>query len=68
MDLFLRLHGLAVDREGEDKIVWLNSDINKFSIKQFYTVLETRVIVSFPTWVVWNSWVPFKVNFFAWEV
>ena len=68
MDLFLRLHGLAVDREGVDERVWMTLDVNKFSIKPLYVVLEPRVVVSFPTWVVWNSWVPFKVNFFAWEV
>ena len=48
-------------------MVWMNSDINKFSIKQFYVVLELRVVVSFPTRVVLKSWVLSKVNFFAWE-
>ena len=48
-------------------MVWMNLDINKFSIKQLYAVLELGVVVSFSTRVVWNSWVPSKVNFFAWE-
>ena len=68
MNFFLQLHGLVIDGEWEDKMVWMYLDINKFSVKQFYAILEPRVVVSFPAWVVWNSWALFKVNFFAWEV
>ena len=55
MNFFLQLHGLVIDGEWEDKMVWMYLDINKFSVKQFYAILEPRVVVSFPTWVVWNS-------------
>ena len=48
-------------------MVQMNLDINKFFVKQFYTVLELRVVISFLTQLVWNSWVLYRVNFFAWE-
>ncbi|RVX19947.1 hypothetical protein CK203_004468 [Vitis vinifera] len=66
-DLFVKLQGKAVDMAEEDKMVWMNLHNLNFSVKLLYATLESRVIMSFPRQVVWNLWVPSKVNFFAWE-
>ena len=47
-DLFLRLQGMVVDTEGEDKMVWINLDNNKFSVKLLYAALELGFASSFP--------------------
>ena len=51
----------------EDRMVWMNLSNNKFSVKHLYATLELGVLISFSKSVVWNLWVPSKVNFFAWE-
>ena len=61
-DLFVTLQGKVVDMEGEDKMVWMNN-LN-FPVKFLYATLEPGAAVSFLRRVVWNSWVPLKVNFF----
>ena len=38
-----------------------------FSIKCFYGVLDRSVAVLFPHCIIWNTWTPTKVGFFAWE-
>ena len=47
-DLFLRLQGIVVDTEGKDKMVWINLDNNKFSVKLLYAALELGFASSFP--------------------
>ena len=47
-DLFLRLQEMVVDTEGEDKMVWINLDDNKFSVKLLYAALELGFASSFP--------------------
>lgn len=67
-DLFSRLQRKVVDSVREDKMVWMNLYNNKYSIKHLYATLELWVLISFPKRVVWNLWVPSKVNFlFLWE-
>ena len=66
-DLFVKLQGKAVDMAEEDKMVWMNLHNLNFSMKLLYATLESRVIMSFTRQVIWNLWVPSKVNFFAWE-
>ena len=46
-------------------MVWINLYNNKFSVKYLYATLESGSLVSFPKWVLWNSWVPSKVDFFC---
>ena len=38
-----------------------------FFVKSLYASLEIGSFVQFPIGVVWNTWVPPKVSFFAWE-
>ena len=38
-----------------------------FSVKLLFKVLDQSIDVVFPHWFTWNSWVPIKVGFFAWE-
>ena len=33
-----------------------------------WTILEDRGEVTFPSKIIWDSWAPTKVSFFAWEV
>ena len=65
-DLFPMLQG-KVDSVRKDKMMRMNLNNNKFFVKHIYVALELRVLISFLKRVVWNSWVPSKVNFFAWE-
>ena len=60
-----RLQDMAVDVEGEDKVYWMATNSGSFSVKSFYFILEAGRVEPFPSSVVWNVWVPPKVNFFA---
>ena len=54
-------------RKEEDKVIWIGSKNGKFPTKALYSALESKSTTSFPTSVIWNSWIPPKVGFFAWE-
>ena len=38
-----------------------------FSVKSLYYSLADRRVELFPHDIVWNSWVPLRISFFAWE-
>ena len=59
--LFLRLQG------GEDKVIWFETSSRTFFVKTLHSILELGRLAPFLVGVVWNSWVPLKVSFFAWE-
>lgn len=61
----LSLQGRSVWGEEEDKVIWIGSKNEKFSVKALYSTLETKSTMSFPATVIWNSWVPSKVGFFS---
>ena len=48
-------------------MVWTKSKDGKFAVKSLYKALELESQGKFPTNVIWNSWVPPRVGFFAWE-
>ena len=54
---------------GKRKIRWFvhGQKNGKFTVKVFFSTLESRSTVLFSTSMIWNSWVPPKVSFFAWE-
>lgn len=54
-------------RKEEDKVIWIGSKNGKFPTKALCSALESKSTMSFPTSVIWNSWIPPKVGFFAWE-
>ena len=63
-----RLQVKVVDEDKEDKVCWVETKSEIFSVKSLYASLETGGAVQFPTSVVWNAWVQPKASFFAWEV
>ena len=62
-----RLQDKVVEQDKEDKVCWVETKSETFSVKSLYASLETRIVVQFLSSVVWNAWVPPKVSFFAWE-
>ena len=52
----------------KDRLVWKRSKDGCFSVKSFYGVSEGLRVGSFPRKMIWNSCLPTKVSFFAWEV
>ena len=66
-NFFLKLSEFGRFREKEDKMVWKATKNGMFSVRSFYNALENVGEVTFPSKIIWNSWVPTKVSFFAWE-
>ena len=64
---FRRLHGQALSRDNKDIMSWWVSKKGFFTIKSFYSNLVPCNGREFPSILVWNPWVPKRVNFFAWE-
>ena len=63
----LRLQGWRVYSDVEDRVVWTKSKDGRFSVKSLYKALEPERQGDFPARVIWNSWVPPRASFFAWE-
>ena len=49
----------------EDTMVWLGLKNGNFSSKSFYSSLASKQAKPFTHDIVWNSWVPMRVSFFA---
>ena len=64
---FSRLHGHALRRGDEDVMFWRVSKKGFFTVKSFFSSLVLCIGREFPSSLVWNPWVPKRVNFFAWE-
>ena len=63
----LILHNKKVVPTMEDKIYFREAKGGLFSIKFVYQFLSEIEVHPFPSKIVWNSWVPCNVGFFAWE-
>ena len=63
----LRLQGRRVCSDVEDQVVWTKAKDRRFSVKSLYKALEPKRLGDFPSRVIWNSLVPPRVSFFAWE-
>ena len=63
----LGLNGKSVQRDVEDKLLWIETKCGKFSIKSLYKALVLGPLVSFPLNVIWKAYVQTKVSFFGWE-
>ena len=61
----LSIHPLSV--ETDDVMVWLPTKDGAFSMKSLYSSLVDMRVELFPHGIVWNSWVPLRISFFAWE-
>ena len=64
----LRLQEKRVYRDEEDNVLWIESKSRNFLVKTLYLALESGGLISFLMSIIWNSWVPPKVGFFAWKV
>ena len=66
-NFLLGLNGKGVQRDVEDRVLWIETKCGKFSVKSLYKALESSPSASFPSIVIWNSCVQPKVSFFGWE-
>ena len=68
MERFLSiLHNLNFSPLGEDKLLLKGVKDNGFSVKIMYKGLDHSPAIEFLYCSVWNSIVPPKIGFFAWE-
>ena len=51
----------------EDEVIWTKAKDGRFSIKSLYKALDPERREEFPASIIWNSLVPPRVSFFAWE-
>ena len=62
-----QLQGHSVNRKQDDRLVWKGDGKGRFSVEALYSLLELDSATPFLVGVIWNSWVPSKVSFFALE-
>lgn len=64
----LKLQGQLVNREEEEaRVVWKGDSKGRFSVGIPYSQLEPDYVIPFSLGIIWNSKIPSKVSFFAWE-
>ena len=63
----LRLQERGVYSDVEDQVVWTKAKNKRFSVKSLYKALEPERLGDFLAKFIWNSLVPSRVSFFAWE-
>ncbi|RVW85461.1 hypothetical protein CK203_038987 [Vitis vinifera] len=56
-----------VTREVEDALSWKETRDGIFSVKSLYCSFTRAYSDPFPWGLIWRSWAPMKVSFFAWE-
>ena len=54
-------------KDVDDQVIWTKSKDGKFIVESPCKALETERQGVFPMRVIWDSWVPLRVGFFAWE-
>ena len=65
--LLQNIHAFRVQREEEDRVIWTTSNDGAFTVKSFYSMLESGGSSMFPRERIWKVRVPPKVALFAWE-
>ena len=65
-NLWLCLSGKRVIAD-EDRVRWVESKDDIFSVKSLYKALELDSTRCFPMKIIWNSSAQPKVSFFVWE-
>ncbi|RVW37284.1 hypothetical protein CK203_088142 [Vitis vinifera] len=65
-NLLLCLSGKRVIAD-EDRVRWVESKDDIFSVKSLYKALELDSTRCFPMKIIWNSSAQPKVSFFVWE-
>ena len=61
------IQAFKVQREEENRVIWTALSCDTFTVKYFYSILETIDSSSFPSGSIWRASVPHKVAFFAQE-
>lgn len=61
----LSLQRRRVSSKEDDKVIWIRSKNDKFSVEGLCSVLELGSEAFFLANLIWNSWVPPKGAFFA---
>ncbi|RVW12705.1 TLD domain-containing protein 1 [Vitis vinifera] len=62
-----KIQAFRVQREEEDRVIWIASRCDTFTVKSLYSILEPENSPLFPSGSIWRVNVPPKVTFFAWE-
>ena len=62
--LLSSLHGKRISAEEKDTLIWTASKGGTFTVKSLMGFGEGQ----FPRKMVWNSCIPTKISFFAWEI
>ena len=62
-----KIQAFRLQREEEDRVFWTTSKCGAFSIKSFYSILESGGSSLFLSDSFWRVRVSLKVAFFAWE-
>ena len=65
-NFILKLNKFGRIRCEEDKMVWKASKSG--ALYEVYDALEAKGEVTSPSKIIWGSWAPIKVSFFAWEI
>ena len=65
--LLRKLHPLVLNRDVEDVLSWMYSKNDSFSVRSLYRSLTKASNDPFPWSIIWRSWAPMRVSFFAWE-
>ena len=65
--LFRKIHPLVLHSDVEDVLSWKISKNDSFSVRSLYCSLTHASNEPFPWSIIWRSWAPMRVSFFAWE-
>ena len=65
--LFQRIYHLVLHSDVEDVLSWKISKNGFFSVRSLYRSLTSTSSEPFPWNIIWRSWAPIRVSFFAWK-
>ena len=65
--LFQKIHHLVLHSDVEDVLSWKISKNGFFSVRSLYRSLTSTSSEPFPWSIIWRSWAPIRVSFFAWK-
>ncbi|KAJ9677520.1 hypothetical protein PVL29_022489 [Vitis rotundifolia] len=65
--LLRKIHPLVLHSDVEDALSWKINKNGSFSIRSLYRSLTRAPNEPFPWSIIWRSWAPMRVSFFAWE-
>ena len=66
-NFLLCLSGKRLTVDEEDRVRWVESKDDIFSVKSLYKAFELDSTRCFPMKIIWNSSAQPKVSFFVWE-